>query len=54
MQQSESDDVGLAALREIPGKMIAANKVEVDSVAGASVSSNALKAAVQAALDQVQ
>lgn len=53
LQQSESSDVGLAALKELPAQMVAGNTAEVDTVAGASASSNALKAAVKDALDQV-
>lgn len=50
LQQSESGDVGLKAIHELPAKMVAANTPAVDAVSGASVTSNALKEAVAQAV----
>lgn len=50
----ETPGKGSVAIDELPGKIAAANGVDVDAVAGATVTSNALKAAVEKALaDQV-
>lgn len=54
LEQSESEDVGLKAMAELPKQMVAKNTVDVDSVSGASVSSQALKAAVKDALKKVE
>ncbi|GAA3009889.1 NAD(P)H-dependent oxidoreductase [Tetragenococcus solitarius] len=53
LKQSESGDVGLEALEKMPKEMVAKNKIDVDAVSGASVSSKALKSAVADALKQV-
>ncbi|MFD0896851.1 FAD-dependent oxidoreductase [Loigolactobacillus binensis] len=50
VKQSESEDVGKAAVDQLPAKMIAANSYAVDAISGASASSNALKSAVKNAL----
>lgn len=50
LQQSESEDVGQKAMTELPKAMVRENTVDVDSLSGASTSSNALKAAVRDAL----
>lgn len=50
LKQSESGDIGLKALRELPQKMIAGNTADVDAVSGATVSSHALIQAVKQAL----
>jgi uncharacterized protein with FMN-binding domain len=54
LEQSESEDVGLKAMAELPKQMVAKNTVDVDSVSGASVSSQALKAAVKDALKKAE
>ena len=54
LQQSESSDVGVSALKELPHRMVEQNKVDVDAVAGASTSSHALRSAVEDALDQIK
>jgi len=54
LKQSESGDVGLEALEKMPQEMVAKNKIDVDAVSGASVSSKALKSAVEDALKQVK
>jgi len=54
LQQSESSDVDVSAVKELPHKMVEQNKVDVDAVAGASTSSHALRSAVEDALDQIK
>lgn len=50
----ETPGKGSVAIDELPGRMVAANSAAVDAVAGATVTSDALKAAVERALaDQV-
>ena len=50
----ETPGKGSVAIDEMPGRMVAANSTAVDGVAGATVTSDALKAAVEKALaDQV-
>ncbi|MDN6733500.1 MAG: FAD-dependent oxidoreductase [Tetragenococcus koreensis] len=53
LKQSESGDVGLEALEKMPKEMVTKNKIDIDAVSGASVSSKALKSAVSDALEQV-
>lgn len=53
LKQSESGDVGLEALEKMPEEMVTKNKIDVDAISGASVSSKALKSAVADALNQV-
>ena len=53
LQHHESEDVGLAAVAQIPQEIMAANSTDVDAISGASASSRAIKEAVQAALKQV-
>ncbi|WP_130851114.1 FAD-binding protein [Lactiplantibacillus mudanjiangensis] len=53
VRQSESADVGQAALDELPAQMVQANSADVDVVSGASTTSRALKSAVQDALSKV-
>lgn len=52
VQQQETAGVGSKALDALPAAMIEAQSTDVDVVAGATVSSNALKEAVQNAIDQ--
>ncbi len=54
LKQSESDDYGLKAVKELPKEIVAKNSVNVDTVSGASASSKAIKEAVQNALNQVK
>ncbi|MFC6164897.1 MULTISPECIES: NAD(P)H-dependent oxidoreductase [Lactiplantibacillus] len=53
VRQSESEDVGQAAVEQLPDKMVAANTYDVDSISGASTSSRAIKSAVKNALAKV-
>lgn len=54
LKQSESDDYGLKAVKELPKEIIAKNSVNVDKVSGASASSKAIKEAVANALEQIK
>ncbi len=49
---SETPELGGEALKKLPDAFVGANSADVDAVAGATVSSDAAKKAVQAALDQ--
>lgn len=53
LKQTESADVGLSAVEQLPKKMIEANSVHVDSISGASVTSKALEEAVTNAISKV-
>ena len=48
----ETPYIGSAAVEQLPAKIVEANSTEVDSIAGASVTSDAIKAAVLAAIEQ--
>uniref|UniRef100_UPI002897F378 FMN-binding protein n=1 Tax=Sedimentibacter sp. TaxID=1960295 RepID=UPI002897F378 len=48
---SETNGIGTKAVDEIPGKIVEANSTEVEAVAGATVTSNAIMYAVNNALD---
>lgn len=50
--ESETEGVGSNAIEQLPDKIVAANSTDVDAVTGATISSNAVKEAAQAALDQ--
>jgi len=54
LKQSESDDYGLKAVKELPQEIVAKNSVDVDTVSGASASSKAIKEAVSNALNQIK
>jgi len=51
--EKETQGIGSVALETLPGKMIEANSIEVDGVAGATVSSTAILTAAKGALDQI-
>jgi len=53
LKQSESDDYGLKAVKQLPKEIVAKNSVDVDTVSGASASSKAIKEAVTNALKQI-
>ena len=53
MQQKESPSLGGKAIPILTKQMIAENKVDVDTVSGASVTSNAFKEAVSDALNKI-
>uniref|UniRef100_UPI00403EFCB8 FAD-binding protein n=1 Tax=Lentilactobacillus hilgardii TaxID=1588 RepID=UPI00403EFCB8 len=54
LKQSESEDVGLKAMADLPKEMVKKHTADVDGVSGASASSNALKAAVKNALEKAK
>lgn len=47
----ETADVGSKAIEQLPAKIVAANSTNVDVVSGATVTSNAIKEAVNKALE---
>jgi len=53
LKQSESDDYGLKAVKELPKEIVEKNTVDVDTISGASASSKAIKEAVSNALAQI-
>lgn len=53
LKQSESEDYGLKAVKELPKEIVKKNSVDVDTISGASASSRAIKEAVQNALKQI-
>lgn len=50
VEQNETPGIGSIACDELPAKMVAANSYNVDAIAGATVTSDALKEGVKAAL----
>lgn len=48
----ETDGIGSKAIDELPDKIVASNSSSVDAVSGATVTSEAIMAAVEAALTQ--
>ena len=51
-KHNETEGIGSIAAAELPGKIVEAQSVEVDGVAGATMTSNAIKKAVAEALEQ--
>ncbi|WP_125770639.1 FAD-binding protein [Companilactobacillus furfuricola] len=54
LKESESEDYGQKAIKELPKEIVAKNSVDVDSISGASASSRAVKEAVTDALKQAE
>ena len=50
VQNNETQGIGSMAVEQLPAKIVAAQSVEIDGVAGATMTSNAIKTAVAAAL----
>lgn len=50
--ESETPDIGGKALTNLPSTIVAANSTKVDGVAGATITSNAIKNATDDALKQ--
>ena len=50
-EQNETQGIGTVACEQLPDSMVAANSYNVDGIAGATVTSDALKEAVKAALE---
>ena len=51
LEQNETPGIGSVAVEELPGAMVEANSIMVDDIAGATVTSTAIKTAVRAALE---
>ena len=51
---SESEGIGTMAVDQLPGKIVEVQSTEVDDVSGATVSSTAIKEAVNEALSQAK
>ncbi|MDD3410357.1 MAG: flavocytochrome c [Eubacteriales bacterium] len=51
---SETEGVGSRAVEELPAAIVAAQSTEIDSVSGATISSNAILAAVDSTLQQAR
>ena len=51
-ENSETQGIGSNAIEQVPGRIIQAQSVNVDGVAGATVTSDAIKEAVADALSQ--
>ena len=52
VQNNETQGIGSMAVDQLPGKIVEAQSAEVDGVAGATMTSNAIKAAVTEALTE--
>ena len=50
LEQNETPGIGSVAVEKLPGEIVAANSIAVDAIAGATVTSNAIKDAVKQAL----
>ena len=51
LEHSETQGVGSVAVDWLPARIVEANSVDIDGVTGATVTSDAIKAAVGAALE---
>ncbi|NMA69369.1 MAG: FMN-binding protein [Desulfitobacterium sp.] len=54
VEHNETDGIGTNAINALPGKIVEAQSTDVDDVSGATLSSNAIKEAVNNALEQAQ
>ena len=50
LEQNETEGIGTVAVEKLPGAIVAANSIAVDGIAGATVTSNAIKDAIRQAL----
>jgi len=50
LEQNETEGIGSIAVEQLPGAIVAANSIGVDGIAGATVTSNAIKDAIRQAL----
>ena len=50
LEQNETPGIGSVAVEKLPGEIVAANSIAVDGIAGATVTSNAIKDAIRQAL----
>ncbi len=53
LQNNETPGIGSIAVDELPGKIVAEQRADVDGIAGATRSSNAIRAAVAEALEEI-
>lgn len=53
VENNETMGIGSMAVDELPGKIVEAQSAEIDGVSGATMTSNAIKAAVAEALEQI-
>ncbi|WP_018306546.1 FMN-binding protein [Desulfitobacterium hafniense] len=53
-ENGETEGVGSRAIDELPGKIVEAQSTEVEAISGASLSSAAIKEAVDLALEQAK
>lgn len=54
IEYNETEGIGTQAIEQLPEKIIEAQSTDVDSISGASVSSDAIKDAVNKALEQAK
>jgi uncharacterized protein with FMN-binding domain len=54
LEHNETPGVGSVAVNWMPGRIVEANSADVDGVTGATITSDAIKAAVNAALQAAQ
>jgi len=54
VEHHETDGISDPARNQIPDMIVAANSTEVDNISGATITSKAIKEAVDAALVQVK
>ena len=52
LEQNETPGIGSVAVEELPGAMVEANSILVDDIAGATVTSTAIKTAIREALEE--
>ena len=50
LEQNETEGIGTVAVEKLPGAIVGANSIAVDGIAGATVTSNAIKDAIRQAL----
>ena len=53
VEHNESDGISDAAIENMPGKIVDANKISVDGESGATYTSDGIKAAVEQALTEM-
>jgi len=54
VKQNETEGIGTVAVEKLPAEFVKANSAKIDGIAGATISSNALKGAVEKALEQAK
>ena len=52
LEQNETPGIGSVAVEELPAAMVEANSIMVDDIAGATVTSTAIKDAIRQALEE--